>query len=155
MNHLKCKYCGCIFDAELKHCPDCGTKVRAAWWPNNIIPVAGSQNSCHRLQFPRKRYHLFYSGFRANSLFIGFSGRRRLFYFRRAVSAHPYSGKRSRFWKSRGSFISGITRNTRNWLGFHRCRRASGWNLIFHKIYGISLSFILWCSFLSLGFLTL
>ena len=28
MNHLKCKYCGCIFDAELKHCPDCGTKVR-------------------------------------------------------------------------------------------------------------------------------
>lgn len=28
MNHLKCKYCGCIFDADLKRCPDCGTKVK-------------------------------------------------------------------------------------------------------------------------------
>ena len=28
MNHLKCSFCGCIFDAELKRCPDCGTKVK-------------------------------------------------------------------------------------------------------------------------------
>lgn len=28
MNHLKCSYCGCIFDADLKRCPDCGTKVK-------------------------------------------------------------------------------------------------------------------------------
>ena len=28
MNNLKCSFCGCIFDAELKRCPDCGTKVK-------------------------------------------------------------------------------------------------------------------------------
>lgn len=28
MDQLKCNYCGCVFDAELKRCPDCGTKVK-------------------------------------------------------------------------------------------------------------------------------